>query len=282
MEFIRQKNKYKVKESYLIHFLNKYWFIPSDVLQRAIEANIWDLCQFKNPVLEIGVGNGKMGLIIFKNHGKIDVGIDLDKSGLDDAKKTKKYKKILHVDAQNMPFKNASFNTIVSNSTFEHIANDLKAISEVSRVLKKGGLFFATIPSEFLQKWVLEYEKKINKAKSQQNLIKFNKRANHLHYRSISRWRQCFKKDNLGIVFYKYYFPKETAMVWYEIFKKFTCKLGNREVWSIFANSKVVKLIPKVLIIKLLKNVVLKNAFKNGFFVNSGNGAQLFIVAKKV
>lgn len=281
MEFIKEVNKYKVKESYLTLLLKKYWFIPSDVLQRGIEANIWDLCRFKRPVLEIGIGNGKIGLFIFKNHGQIDVGIDLDKVSLERAKKIKKYKKVFHADAQNLPFKNTSFNTVVSNSTFEHIENDLKAISEVSRVLKKGGLFFVTIPSEFLRKWVLEYEKKINKNNSLQNLMKFNKRANHLHYRSLNKWKQHFEKNNLRITFSKYYFPKKTAMVWYEIFKKFTYKLDNREVWSIFANSKVMKLIPKVLIIKLLKNVVLKNAFNNGFFIDSGKGAQLFIIARK-
>lgn len=282
MEYIRQTNKYKVKKSYLTHFLKKYWFIPSDVLQRGIEANIWDLCQFKKPILDIGVGNGKISLFIFRNHGQLDVGIDLDKKSLESAKKTKKYKKIIHADAQNLPFKNTSFNTVVSNSTFEHIANDLKAISEVSRVLKKGGLFFATAPSEFLQKWILEYEEKINKIKAQQNLIKFNKRANHLHYHSLSKWRQYFKKNNFEMVFYKYYFPKKTAIVWYEIFKKFTYKLGNREAWSIFGDSKITKFLPKRIIIKFLKNIVLKKAFENGFFVNSGKGAQLFMIAKKV
>lgn len=281
MEFIRQANKYKVKESYLDYFLEKYWFIPSDVLQRGIEANIWDLCRFRMPILEIGIGDGLMSTFIFRNQPTIDVGIDLEESGLKRARETKKYKKVLCANAENLPFKNASFNTVVSNSTFEHIANDIKAISEVSRVLKKGGLFFLTIPSKFLQKWILEFEERVGKGKSQKNLMKFNKRANHLHYRSLNKWRHYLKSNSLEIVFYKYYFPKRTAMVWYEIFKKFTCKLGSREVWSIFANSRVMKLISKVLIIKFLKNVVLKNAFKNGFFINSGKGAQLFIIAQK-
>lgn len=282
MNYFRQENKYKVNEDYLSYFLKKYWFSPSDVLQRGIEANIWNLCQFKNPVLDIGVGNGEMSLSIFKNHGQLDVGIDLDENGLESAKKTKKYKKIIHADAQNLPFKNASFNTVVSNSTFEHIENDLKAVSEVARVLKKKGLFFITIPSEFLQKWVLENEKKINKAKSQQNLIRFNSRANHLHYRSLSRWKECFKKYDLKIIFHKYYFSKKTAILWYEIFKKFTYKLGNREVWSILGDSKITKFLPKGMIIELLQNRILKNSYNNGFFIDSGDGAQLFMIAKKI
>ena len=282
MEYIKKTKNYKVKEGYLTYFLKEYWFIPSDALQRGIEANIWDLCRFQKPVLDIGVGNGKMSAFIFRSHPEFDVGIDLDERGLENARTTKKYRKILHADAQNLPFKDASFNTIVSNSTFEHIQQDIKAVSEVSRVLKKNGLFFTTVPSEFLQKWVLEYEEKKNKSQSQENLIKFNERTNHMHYRSLSNWKQYFKKNNLEMVFCKYYFPKEIALLWYKLFKKFTYRLGNREVWSIISDSRITKFIPKNMIINYLKNKILKNPYENGFFIDSGVGAQLFMIAKKI
>ncbi len=282
MEFIKQAKKYKVKKSYLTHFLQTYWFIPSDVLQRGIEANIWGLCRFRRPVLDIGVGNGRMSNYIFRNSPRMDVGIDLDESGLESARKTNKYIKVLHANAENMPFENGSFNTVVSNSTFEHVVNDLRAISEVARVLKKNGLFFTTVPSEYMKKWVLEYEEKKNMAQSQENLIKFDKRANHLHYRSLNDWRKYLKKNNLEIVFCKYYFPKEIALLWYKLFKKFTYRLGNREVWSIISDFRITKFIPKGMIINYLKNKMLKNAYENGFFIDSGVGAQLFMIAKKI
>ncbi|OGH24861.1 MAG: hypothetical protein A3B47_01985 [Candidatus Levybacteria bacterium RIFCSPLOWO2_01_FULL_39_24] len=282
MQAIREAKNYKVKESFLIHFLEKYWFIPSDVLQRGVEANIWDLCSFKKPILDIGIGNGQMSNFIFKNSPQIDVGIDLEEGGLESARKTNKYIKVLQANAENMPFKNASFNSVVSNSTFEHIVNDLKAISEVSRVLEKGGLFFTTIPSGYLQKWILEYEKVKNKAKSQENLRIFNKRANHLHYRSLANWKKIFRDNSLKLVFHKYYFPKKTALFWYKLFKIFTYKLHGREMWSIIVNSRITKFIPKDLVIKYLKNMLLKNVYEKGFFVNSGNGAQLFMIVRKI
>jgi ubiquinone/menaquinone biosynthesis C-methylase UbiE len=282
MEAIRRDKKYKVNSNYLTHFLEKYWYMPSDVLQRGIEANVWDLCLFQRPILDIGIGNGKISNFIFKNNPQIDVGIDSDESGLKNAKRTKKYIKILHANAENMPFENASFNTVVSNSTFEHIVNDFKAISEVARVLKNDGLFFTTVPSEYLQKWVLEYEEKKNMAHSQENLRKFNIRANHLHYRSLDNWKKYLKKNNLETVFYKYYFPKKTALLWYKLFKKFTHKLSKREIWSIIGDSRITKFIPKNIIIKYLRNVVLKDAYKYGFFMDSDVGAQLFMIARKV
>lgn len=281
MEYIKKVKKYKVKESYLDYFLKEYWFVPSDVLQRSVEANAWDLCKFKRPILDIGVGNGKMSNFIFRNIPRIDIGIDTDESGLDSARKTGKYLKILRANAENMPFEDASFSSVVSNSTFEHITNDLKAVSETARVLKKDGLFFTTVPSEYLQKWILEYENSENKEKSQENLRKFNKRANHLHYRSLNAWRKYFKKNNLEIIFYKYYFPKEVALFWYKLFKKFTFKLAGREVWSIVGHSKITKFIPKNKTINFLRNV-LENNYRRGFFTDSEVGAQLFIIAKKM
>ena len=281
MDRVNKTKKYKVKKSYLTHFLKEFWFIPPDVLQRGIEANVWDLCEFKKPILDVGIGNGRMSNFVFRNSPRIDIGIDSEESGLESARKTKKYRKVMHTNAENMPFDDASFNTVVSNSTFEHITDDAKAISEVARVLKKNGLFFITVPSEYLQKWILEFEEKENKIQAQKNLIKFNKRANHLHYRMLSEWKRNFNKNNLEIVFYRYYFPKKIAVFWYNLFKKFTQKLGKREVWSIMGNSKITKFIPKNMIINYLKNKTLKNAYENGFFVDSGVGAQLFMIVRK-
>jgi ubiquinone/menaquinone biosynthesis C-methylase UbiE len=272
MQRTQEIKNYKVKEKYLDHFLREYWFIPSDVLQRGIEVNVWEQCRFKNPVLDIGVGDGTTNAFIFKE--KINVGIDLNSKGLKSAEKTGKYKKLIRASAEDMPFENASFNTIVSNSTFEHISNDLKAVSEVARVLKKDGLFFLTVPSEYLQKWVLEYDGK-------RNLEKFNQRANHLHYRSLQDWKKYFKKNNLKTISSKYYFPKKAALSWYKLFKQFTHKFSNREMWSIISDPKIIRFIPKKIIISLLKNVILKDAYRNGFFTDS-NGAQLFMIAKKI
>ncbi|MEK7160184.1 MAG: class I SAM-dependent methyltransferase, partial [Patescibacteria group bacterium] len=224
MNFIKESNIYKPKDIYFKLFINKFWFIPSDVLQRSIEASIWDLCKFKHPILDIGIGNGEITPLIFKNIKKIDVGIDIEASGLSKAMKTGRYKKVLREDAAKMKLKSSFFNTVISNSTFEHIKYDLKAISEVSRILKKNGLFFLTVPCNFLPEWITELEKK----NSSQKLKKFNIRANHLHYRSISEWKKIFNKNKMKIEFYKFYYPKNVAMFWYKMFKFFTYKLNNK------------------------------------------------------
>ena len=277
MNFIKKSNTYKPKNIYLKLFIDKFWFIPSDVLQRSLEASIWDLCKFKHPILDIGIGNGAITPLIFKNIKQIDVGIDIEANGLDQALKTGRYKSVIREDAAKMKFKSSSFNTVVSNSTFEHIQYDLRAVSEVSRVLKKNGLFFFTIPCNFLPKWILELEKNNPK----QRLKRFNKRANHIHYRSILEWERIFNDNGMEIKFYRFYFPKNIAMLWYKMFKFFTYKLNNKEIWSYIGYSKLSKLIPKI-IFKNFEEMILGKPFRKGFIVNDNEGAMLFIVARKL
>jgi ubiquinone/menaquinone biosynthesis C-methylase UbiE len=252
-----------------------------------MEANIWNLCKFETPILDIGIGNGKLTNLLFRGHPQIEVGIDIEESGLEMAralemsKGKKRYKKVMHANAEKMPFKDRTFNTVVSNSTFEHIDNDLKAVSEVARVLKKGGLFFLTLPSEYLPQWILEYEKMKDSNKAEEQLEKFNKRTVHLHYRSVDYWSNYFKKNNMKLVFNRYYFPKNVALYWYKIVKIFIHQINNRELWSYLGHSKLTKVLPKKVIINLLEKRILKNAYNHGFFTNSELGGQMFMVAKK-
>lgn len=286
--FFRQQKKYKVNPYYLRYFLKEFWFIPSDILQRGMEANIWSRCIFKSPILDIGIGNGKLTNFLFKDHPQIDVGIDIEESGLEMAKELKmsngkkRYKKVLWANAEKMPFKDESFRTVISNSTFEHIDKDLKAVAEVGRVLKKDGLFFLTVPSEYLQKWILEYEEKKKGKFGKKQLEIFNKRTQHYHYRPMSDWERSFKKNNLELVFYKYYFQRDVALYWYKLFTFFTRNIGKRELWSLIGHSKFTPFIPKRLTKIVLEKKILKGAYNDGFFVDSDEGAQLFMVLKKV
>ena len=59
-------------------------------------------------------------------------------------------------DICNLPFKNNSFDLILCNHVLEHIPDHNKAISELYRILKKGGLLIAQVPIDFSKEKTFE------------------------------------------------------------------------------------------------------------------------------
>lgn len=280
MEFLTNTT-FVAKKEYLEFFLTRYWFAPQDVLLRSVEANIIRACKFVHPVLDIGVGDGGISRFLFPGKLKIDVGIDIEESGLDKARYTGVYKKVMRVDAMRMPFKSASFGSVVSNSTFEHIQDDKKAVAEVGRVLRKNGYFFLTVPSIYLPRTILSIEGEKGKD-AQSALDKFNTRVVHRHYNALATWEKMLAKNNLKIVFHRYYYPEETTRPWYRLMKISTYKIRNREFWSYLAHSKLRKFIPEKTVINLLRKFVLEKPYKNGLGTKDGTGSMLFIVSQKI
>lgn len=277
MEFLTNTT-FVAKKEYLDFFVQKYWFSPQDVLLRSVEANIIRACKFVHPVLDIGVGDGGISRFLFPGKLKIDVGIDIEESGLEKARNTGVYKKVMHVDAMRMPFKNASFGSVVSNSTFEHIEDDTKAVSEVGRILKKNGYFFLTVPSIYLPRTILSIEGE----KGKQALDRFNTRVVHRHYNSLVVWEKMLAKNKLKIVFHRYYYPDETTVPWYMLMKISIFKIRNRELWSYLAHSKLRKFIPEKIVVYLLRKFVLEKPYAHGLGTKDGTGSMLFLVSQKI
>src|SRR5262245_8897814 len=60
---------------------------------------------------------------------------DLDMKGVD-----------YHVDLQNTPFRDATYDFIFASHVLEHIPDDRKAIGEIRRILKPGGIAILPVP----------------------------------------------------------------------------------------------------------------------------------------
>jgi SAM-dependent methyltransferase len=56
---------------------------------------------------------------------------------------------VLRGDATLLPFKSATFDRVITSEVLEHIQADVDAIAELVRVLKPGGTFACTVPSEW-------------------------------------------------------------------------------------------------------------------------------------
>ncbi len=133
-----------------VKYFDRYLKIAplSHALWRAIEAQEFSRFNFKKSVLDIGCGFGEFGGVFFSS--QVEMGIDINESEILQAASSGKYKKTIAADARHLPFKSNSFRTVISISTLEHIPQNYKVFKEVFRVLKPGGQFIYTVPTEKL------------------------------------------------------------------------------------------------------------------------------------
>ncbi len=82
----------------------------------------------------------------------------------------------------NLPFKNKSFDIVVSSEVIEHTANPLSAVVEMARVVKQGGVLIITTPNKFWY-WslVIATVFKLRKYQGIENWISWNQLLQVLH-----------------------------------------------------------------------------------------------------
>jgi 2-polyprenyl-3-methyl-5-hydroxy-6-metoxy-1,4-benzoquinol methylase len=93
--------------------------------------------QMFGKVLDIGCEYGSLHEIILNENV---YGLDL---------KIKKHrKKVMKGDAQILPFKKNSFDTIIAGELIEHLPNPKKFLKESHRILKTGGIIILSTPNK--------------------------------------------------------------------------------------------------------------------------------------
>lgn len=73
------------------------------------------------------------------------VGVDIDKNRLEI---TKKFEKVIYAGAEDLPFENETFDSVVALEVIEHVKKREHALCEMIRVLKRGGTLIISFPIE--------------------------------------------------------------------------------------------------------------------------------------
>jgi len=111
-------------------------------------------------ILELGCGDGSMWETYYAKlpSGCRLVLTDFSDGMVDDAKaKLEQYDTIEYaaVDIQSIPYEDASFDVVIANMMLYHVPNIERALAEVRRVLKRGGIFYcATFGENGIAGWL--------------------------------------------------------------------------------------------------------------------------------
>ncbi len=93
-------------------------------------------------LLEFGCFHGLLSEMINNETRAKCFGIDIN------VIRKKKY--LIEYDGEKIPFKNNYFDGIIAFEVVEHLKDDVKAFSEINRVLKKGGVGIVSTPNKLM------------------------------------------------------------------------------------------------------------------------------------
>jgi ubiquinone/menaquinone biosynthesis C-methylase UbiE len=182
---------------------------------RAVEARFYQDIFLTRPVLDLGCGDGHFASITFEE--PLEVGLDPWNKPLKEALTSGAYKQLLQGSGAQMPFPDAAFKSVISNSVLEHIVGINEVLQDVNRVLTPRGLFVFCVPNHNFTR-----ELSIAKLLDRFNLKSlaeayrnwFNLISRHKHCDSPAVWEERMSKNGFEIERYWHYFsPKSLSIL---------------------------------------------------------------------
>lgn len=122
-----------------------WWFVAR---RNASARMIRDFAPEERPlrILDAGCGTGGM-LDLYRTWADTSaVGIDLSPDALGFSH-GRGHERLAGGDLTLLPFRSGSFDVVTALDVIEHVPDDARALAEISRVLRPGGILVATVPA---------------------------------------------------------------------------------------------------------------------------------------
>jgi SAM-dependent methyltransferase len=226
---------------YLVELLNAYWFAPPVALWRAIELRVAAQQSYGRPLLDLGCGDGLTGRVLFGTRGGVDIGLDPWMDQLRRAAESKVYRHLDQADGQAIPYADQSLATVFSNSVLEHIRDVKPVLREVWRVLKPGGKFIFTVPSDAFRRLLDGYARRLASgdaagAEAYASLV--DQRLEHHHYYTPDTWKELLASAGMTLEDSTYYIPRAVERFWDRQNTRYGVGQG-RSAWSLLVSRRL-------------------------------------------
>ncbi len=201
----------------LVQLLDAYWFAPPVALWRAIELRAVGELEYERPLLDLGCGDGLIGQIAFGTGPQVEVGLDPWLEQLRQAAAVGIYRHIDQGIGHALPYADGSFSTVFSNSVLEHIPEVAPVLHEVSRVLRPGGRFVFTVPSDAFPEMLDGYALRMaagDPRRAAAYVSATDERLEHHHYHTPQEWAALLSDAGMALQRANYYMPSDVERFW--------------------------------------------------------------------
>lgn len=184
------------------YFMNFIKVIESKIVFRYLDINSNDR------ICDIACGCGEQSIKMAKKDCNV-YGVDRDGKGIKIAKALSENKcNFIIGDAEKLPLKSGIFDKVVSVCALEHFRNDEKAIEEMNRILKPGGVLVLTVDS-FTYKGVKKH-------------LREKHRVRHfvVNYYSASKLKAKLEKCGFKVEDVRYFVNSPLSVLFFNLFVK--------------------------------------------------------------
>lgn len=183
---------------------------------RAAECRLFADINLPEPVLDIGTGDGTFPYALGRTSW---IGIDPASRPAMEAAQLGAYRDMAIAVGSPLPFRDGVFGSVISNSTLEHIPDVDPVIREMYRVLRPGGTFAVSFPSEMFYDYhfgttTLSWLRLKPLAQLYRRWVKLTARVHHADAANV--WRERFERAGLTVEDWRYYYSRANTC-WMDI-----------------------------------------------------------------
>ena len=191
---------------------------PATALWRVYEMEaVWSRAAFRGRVLDLGCGDGTLSRVIFSRFPEATlVGVDIDPADAEAARQLGIYANVHAAAGDAVPEPASSFDAIFSNSVLEHIPTIEPVLAEAARLLRVGGRFVFTVPSEQFHASLAPggVERWLGRRRGEEPARMIDRRLQHHRYWSPAEWSDALGAVGFRVVEASRYFTAGAVQAW--------------------------------------------------------------------